>query len=228
MSKIEYNVRNGIVSITAQFPEFRRVMEAISSGIKGSSHSRWSHLEYYDLDTYPMDRGYHMGRIGKDQLYPSNRELNLSWLRATTLNEGINIELEVGNPPKPQGVLLKELRLRTCLAIQHVIERQYIPTLTQRITKNGREVQKDETNLLSVETSGDKREGDVTMRVIRSPQDNAPSTEDSPSEPENEEFVSTERTTRREREARRVSYTGSDTDSGNMYTTSNPFDIDEF
>lgn len=136
MSHIYFNDKGEDVLIQAQLPNVHEIMSRISTGVRGSTNARWEHLEYFDLSVYPMDDNYHMGRIGTLSFLDSGR-INLSFLRATDLDEGIEIALAGGDYPAPDWEFF---RRNVAHAIRDFVKRHHVPRVSYSVKEDGREV----------------------------------------------------------------------------------------
>lgn len=132
------------VRIKAKAPNLRDLMQKVSIGITQSENPKWRHLEYYDLETYPADSSYHMGRIGNSSFILNNGDVNLSFLRAVTLDEGIEITLNTMN------VDWNSVARTTMKAIEDFIRRHQVARINWEIEKEGTSVESDSKNIVPI------------------------------------------------------------------------------
>lgn len=143
----DFNEDEGIVEIQAQLPAVETIISEMAGGTRHSTNERWSHLEVYDdLPVYPMDDGYHTGKLGNPNLWADGR-LNLSFFRATGLSEGISLTLICG--PNEDEV---EIKFITRSAITDLLRRHYVPKIEHVTRKDGRIVDEDSDTLVHLNT----------------------------------------------------------------------------
>jgi hypothetical protein len=87
---------DGEVLIAARMPTVHQLMESVA--VNTGDHTdnrRWEHMSYFMLPTYYNSGMYHTGKWGYRIFTKAPRwTFNLSMLRATSLDEGIEIRLE--------------------------------------------------------------------------------------------------------------------------------------
>lgn len=146
MSHITFYDNDSEVVIDARLPEVKKIIERRSIGTTQSENSRWRHLTYYDMPVYPMDSRYHMGRVGTGGIH-TNGQLNLSFFRATTLDEGIEITLAGGNWNDSEWRRVREVVAKS---IKDLVRRHYAPKVNYSLSKDGREIEDEEDTLVQV------------------------------------------------------------------------------
>lgn len=149
MSHLRFNDKGDEVEIQAQLPEVHAIMQRRSFDVVGSNNSRWTHLRYFDLPVYPMDDRYHMGKVGHISIELDN-QLNLSFLRAVTLDEGIEISLQGGGYNEHSWG-----RIRDCAAkaIQDLVRRHYMPAVHHTVKKDNQVVEENKEPITEVSMS---------------------------------------------------------------------------
>jgi hypothetical protein len=83
--------------ISARMPKMHELMSRASAGIgHTTTNKRWEHLEYFDLPYYHNNGLYHIGKWGWKIFTKGGPywNFNLSMLRSTDLDTGIEIELK--------------------------------------------------------------------------------------------------------------------------------------
>jgi hypothetical protein len=132
------------VLVRAEAPTVRELMARISTGTTTSTHPRWEHLDYFDLDTYPADTRYHMGRLGNT--FVVGDQLNLSFLRAKDLHKGIEVTLRYENKIMSWRTIYEA----TTDAIFDFIKRHHVPTLNFQITDGDEKVHEESDRIVEV------------------------------------------------------------------------------
>lgn len=181
MSYITFDDREDEIKISAKVPTVREIMKERSTRITGSDNPHWNHLEYFDLPVYPMDDNYHMGRVGTVSFFDSG-QVNLSFLRATSLHEGINVTLVGGDYTSGDWRFIRQVVGR---AIFDFVRRHYTPSVKYETKKDGVVVESGEDTLVKV------------RKNISRPRENARSVE----------ITTGKEGETKKRTARRVSYT---------------------